>query len=56
MVCSGDRVGVEAFGGEWIWVIVLAMAMEIMGFQEWIYPSIGQEYYGSGEKLHDSLA
>lgn len=56
MVCSGGRIGVEDFGGEWEWLIVLEMGMKIRGCEEWIVASIGQEYYGSGKKLHDFLS
>lgn len=52
MICSGDRVAVEDFGGEWEWILVLVMGTEIMGCEEWIFASIGHEYYGSGKELH----
>ncbi len=44
MVCSRDRVGVEDFGGEWKWVIVLGTGMEVMGCEEYIFAIIRQEY------------
>jgi hypothetical protein len=52
---SRDPNGVDDFG-EWEWVIVLGIGLGITGCEEWIFASIGKEYYGSRNFFHDSLS